>query len=83
MIAVNEINVGVAGRAEQDGRSRGIARGRVSRGIVHSEVGLDFDDAGSEAKLAEVTDQYFAQEFASYATRTSAEEFATERTERR
>jgi hypothetical protein len=51
--------------------------------IALAEVGFDFDDTGGEAKLAEVTDQQFAQEVASHAPRTATEEYAVERADRR
>jgi hypothetical protein len=65
VIAVDEINVGVAGRAEQDGVTSSIAGGGVSSGIVGSEVSFDFDDAGCEADRA-FADQDFAEKCASY-----------------
>jgi len=48
MIAVDEIDVGVAGRPEEDGVARGLATVSVSTGVNGSEVGLGFDDASGE-----------------------------------
>ena len=77
MIAVDEINVGVAGRAEQDGVTSSIAGGGVRGGIVGSEVGFDFDDAGGEADRA-FADQDFAEKCASYAGRSAGEKGAVQ-----
>jgi hypothetical protein len=54
VIAVDEINVSVAGRAEEDGVARGMAGGGVSGGIIGAEVGLDFDDAPGKTNRAVV-----------------------------
>ena len=40
MIAVNEINIGVAGGAKEDGCARSITGGGMSRWILFAEVGL-------------------------------------------
>jgi hypothetical protein len=81
MITVDEINVGVARRSEQYCGAGGVAGGGVGGGIVFSEVSLDLDDAGSEGGVSGVTDEDFAQEFASYAARITGEEGAGEREE--
>ena len=79
VIAVDEINVGVAGRAEQDRIAGGVACGGVGRGIVCSEVGLDFDDAGRQAQLSMAAHQHLAQQLASHPARSAGEERARER----
>ena len=48
MISVDEVDIGMTGRAEQHGVAQGGAGGRVSGGIFGAEVGFDFDDAGGE-----------------------------------
>ncbi len=82
VIAVDEINVGVAGRAEQDGGAGGVAGGGVGRGIALSEVGLNFDDAGRQERLLAVTHQDLAEKFAGHAPRIAGEEGAGERQDR-
>ena len=48
MISVNEVDVGMAGRAEQNCVAQGATGGRVSSGIFGAEVRFDLDDAGGE-----------------------------------
>ena len=79
VVAVDEIDVGVAGWAEEDGIAGGEAGGGVGGGIVLAEIGFDFDDAGGEGGSAAFTNQHLAQEFASDATRIAGEEGAGER----
>ena len=79
MIAVNEINVSVTGRPEEYGGAGCIADGSVRSGIVFSEIGLDLDDAGGKAYVFGVTDEDFAEEFASDTARTASEEGAIKR----
>ena len=67
----------MAGRAEQDGVTSSIAGGGVRGGIVGSEVGFDFDDAGGEADRA-FADQDFAEKRASYAGRSAGEKGAVQ-----
>ena len=50
MVAVDEINVGVARRSEEDRIAGGVAGGGVGGGVVLSEISFDFDDAGGEAR---------------------------------
>ncbi len=83
MIAVNEINIGVAGGAKEDGCARSITGGGMSRWILFAEVGLDFDDSSGETKLADVPDEYFSKQFASNGAGAAGEERAIERTNRR
>jgi len=45
VIAVDEVDVGVSGRAEEDGVSRRAACGRVGCGVVLAKVGFGFYDA--------------------------------------
>ena len=78
MITVDEIDVGVAGRSEQDRGAGRVAGGGVSGGIVLSEIGFDFDDAGGETGIS-FADQNFAEKVASCAAGAAGEERATER----
>jgi hypothetical protein len=76
--AVDEVNVGVAGRSEQDCSARGVAGSGVGRGIVFSEVSFHFDDAGCQMQVFVVAHQHLAEEFASHAPRIAGEEGAIE-----
>ena len=75
VIAVDKVNVGKAGRTEEDRIAGCVAGGGVSGGIVGSEVSLDFDDAGREANLS-ATNQNFAEKIARDASRTTSKETA-------
>jgi len=79
MIAIDEIDVGVTGRSEQDRGAGSVAGGGVSGGIVLSEIGFDFDDAGGEMQRFRVAHQDFAEKIASYATWAASVEGARER----
>jgi hypothetical protein len=46
--SVDEIDVGVAGWAEEDGVARGLSTVGVGSGIDGSEIGFGFDDASGE-----------------------------------
>ena len=74
MIAVDEVNVGEAGRSEQNRSARGVAGSGVGRGIVFSEVGFYFNDAGCQAQLSAISHQDLAEEFASHPPRIASEE---------
>jgi len=88
--AVNEVNVGMAGRAEQDGIARSLTGGGVGGGIIFAEIGFDFDDAGGQAGAAPscfflscyFSNQHLAEKFAGYATGIAVEEFAIQGTDR-
>ena len=56
--AVDEIDVGTAGRAVDDAGAGGDAAGGVGGFVVHSEVGFHFDDGGGVGSA----DQDFAEE---------------------
>ncbi len=75
MIAVDEIDVSVAGWAEENGGAGGDAGEGVGGGIGLPEVGLDFDDASLEWILL-ISDEHFAKEVAGYALRVAGEEGA-------
>jgi hypothetical protein len=79
VIAVDEVNVGVAGRSEQDRITRGFASGGVGCGVVLPEICFYFDDAGCQTQLSAVSHQHFAEKLASYALWTAGEEGTRER----
>ena len=74
VIAVDEINVGVAGRSEENRVARGLASIGVRGGIVLSEVSLDLDDPARQPPLPALPNQHLAQQLASYTPRTAREE---------
>ena len=81
MIAVNEINVSVTGRSEEYGGAGRVAGGSVRSGIVFSKISFHLDDAGSKACVPRVTNEDFAEEFASDAARIASEEGTIKRTD--
>jgi hypothetical protein len=48
VVSVDEIDVGVAGRAEENGVARGESAIGVGGRVVEAEVGFGFDDASGE-----------------------------------
>jgi hypothetical protein len=56
--AVDEINVGVAGRAEEDGVAGGFSGGGVGGEVVFCEIGFDFDDAGGEVGRVSAEEEF-------------------------
>ena len=78
MISVNEVNVSVTGRTEQNSVAQGAARGGVRGRIVGAEIGFDLDDATGELRAFGVADQNLAQKLASYLTGIAGEEGARE-----
>jgi hypothetical protein len=78
MIPVDEVDVGIARRAEQHGITQGATGGRVSRGIFGTKVGFDLDDASCEFRGGPISDQDLTQELAGYAARVTGEEGAGE-----
>jgi hypothetical protein len=79
--AIDEINVGMAGRSEEHRVARCMAGSSVGRGIVLYEVSLDFHDACHQTYFA-LADQDLAKKVASDASRTASEENAMERVDR-
>ena len=78
MIPVDEVDVGMAGRAEQHGIAQGATGGRVSGGIVGAKVRFHLNDASCEFRGAPVSDQDLAKELAGYAAGVAGEEGASE-----
>jgi len=56
MVAVDEIDVGVAGRPEQHRGAGRVARGGMGGGIVFAEVGFDLDDTAEQAQCRALAD---------------------------
>ena len=79
VVAVNEINIGVTGRAEQYGIAQSPAGGGVSRRIVEAEVSFDFHDAGSEFGGAGFAEQDLAEKLSRYPAGIAGEEGTIER----
>jgi hypothetical protein len=81
MVAVDEIDVGVAGRSEEDSVAGGDAAIGVRAGIDGSEVGFGFYDASGEEGSAITANEEFAEEFAGDVAGIAGEERARERGE--
>jgi hypothetical protein len=79
MIPIDEVDVGMAGWAEQHGIAQGATGGRVSGGIVGAKVRFHLDDASCEFCGGLVSDQDLTQELAGYAAGITGEEGASER----
>ena len=79
VIAVNEVDVGMAGSAEEDGVAQGFSGGGVGGRVFYAEVGFDFDDAGAEIGFGSLAHEDFAQQVAGYAARSAGKESARER----
>jgi len=62
VIAVNEIDVGVPGRAEQNRVTCGAAGSRMRCGIGGAEVRFDFHDSARQKRPALAAYQDFAQQ---------------------
>jgi hypothetical protein len=78
MISVNEVDVGVTGRAEQNSVAQGAASGGVRGRIVGAEIGFHLNDAAGELRAFGVADQNLAQELGSYLAGIAGEEGARE-----
>ena len=64
--AVDEVDVGSAGWAEEGEVVGGEASVGVGGGVGEAEVGLDLDDAAGEALAVEIADEELAEEGSSY-----------------
>ena len=64
MQAVDEVDVGESGWAEEDGVSVCLADCCVGGGVVETEVGLDLDDSAFEPFAPVVVSDDFAEEIA-------------------
>lgn len=62
MIAVDEINVGVARWSKQHGVARGLADGCVRRGIFGAEISLDLYNPADKSLASFPANQDLAQE---------------------
>lgn len=77
VVAVDEIDVSMAGRSEEDGVTSGFSGSGVGGGVVFSKVGFDLDNTGAEAGRVSA-DQELSEEVASDATGIAGEEGARE-----
>ena len=64
--AVDEVDVGAAGWAEEDGVVGGEAAVGVGGGVGEAEVRFDLGDAAGEALAVEITDEELAEEGSGY-----------------
>ena len=62
--AVNEINIGMAGRTEHDASSLGKALGRMSGEIMWAEVSFDLDNAADSFDAGGGVHEPFSEQFA-------------------
>ena len=65
MISINEVDVGIPGRAEQHGVAQGLASGGVRGRIFFTQIGLEFHNPASEPHVAIATDENLAEKIAS------------------
>lgn len=79
VIAVDEIDIGVAGRSEEDGGTGGVAGRGMGGRIIPAEVGFDFYDAGRKGASWCGANQQLAQKAASDAAGRSGEEGTIEK----
>ena len=79
VIAVDEVDISVAGRAEEDGVAQGWSGGGVGGGVFNAEVGFDFDDAAGEIGFGSLADEDFSEQVAGYAARGADVEGTGER----
>ena len=82
MIAVDEIDIGMSGRAKKNGIAKCSACRSVSRRILFAEVGFHFNDACGEPCVSGVPNQNFPKELAGYEARVAGEEGTIERADR-
>jgi hypothetical protein len=76
VIAIDEIDIGVTGRAEEDGVAGGASDGGVGRGVVCAEISFHFDDAAREVNLLVGADEEFTEKIAGDAARIAGKEGA-------
>jgi hypothetical protein len=78
VISINEVDISVTGRAEQDSVAQGAACGGVGGSIVGAEINFDLDNATGVLRGLGVADQDLAQELAAYIAGIACEEGARE-----
>lgn len=81
MRAVDKVDVGVAGRSEEDCVARCLPCRGVRGEVTGAEVGFDLDDASGEPLLTAAADEHFAEQFARDAARVAGVKSATKRTQ--
>ena len=79
VISIDEINIGVTGRAKQDGIAAGEAGEGMSRGVSRSQVSLDLHDARREKILAVAADENLPQQFPADTARIAIVKVSRER----
>lgn len=63
VIAVDEVNVGEAGRTEENRITRGFADGGMGSHVLFTEIGLGLDNATGEDATSVAANEKLAQEF--------------------
>jgi hypothetical protein len=76
VISVDEIDVGVSGRTEENCVAGGASGGGMGGGIVFSEVCFDLDDSAGEKFFALTADEDFPEKFPAYLPRIAVVETA-------
>ncbi len=74
MIAIDEVNVRVTGRTEENEIPRRLAGGGVSGGIALAEIRFGFDDAASENSARRFADEQFSKQGSRDLARIAVEE---------
>ena len=76
MIAIDEVNVGVAGWSENHGVSWRVACGGVGGWVINPQVGFNFNYAGSETRCVRPAYRDFFEKVARYTAWRADEEGA-------
>lgn len=76
VIAIDEVNVGVAGWSENHGVSWRVACGGVGGWVINPQVGFNFNYAGSETRCVRPAYQDFSEKVARYTAWLADEEGA-------
>ena len=76
VVSVNEVDIGVAGRAKKYGVTESASGRSVGCRILFAKIGFDFDDAGGEVGVRSFANQDLAEKLARDAARIAGEEFA-------
>ena len=78
VIAIDEIHVGVTGRAEENGIPCRPARRGVGRRIALAEISFGFDDSAGENSARRFPEQQFPEQRPRYLPRVAIEELGFE-----
>ena len=82
MIAVDEVDVGKPGRAEEHEITGRASAGGVSGGIILAEIGFHFHDAGGQQVSLLAPHQHLAQQVAAHGPRIAGVEITGKRDQR-